>query len=214
MRIIRKLRKSKLDRADFNAKSIFLGHHRVTYREIKTIKSPFEFTLYQMLLFQIKPDLVIEIGTNQGGGALYIADILDLIGNGIVHTIDVTDSANAIVKTHPRISFFSNGWQDYDIELTRKFSRILIIEDSSHTYDNTLSVLKKFSPFVSVGSYIIIEDGIVDEVGLTEQYLGGPIKAIKEFLNNNNNFIIDRYWCDFFGQNATLNVNGFLKRMF
>ena len=42
-----------------------------------------------MIICEVKPDLVIEIGTNIGGGALYIADLLDSLGKGIVHTIDI-----------------------------------------------------------------------------------------------------------------------------
>ena len=91
---------------------------------------------------------------------------------------------------------------------------ILVIEDGSHLYEDTLAALQKFSSFVSKGSYFIVEDGIVTELGMKKKFNGGPQKATREFLKANNNFIIDRKWCDFFGPNATFNVNGYLKRIF
>jgi cephalosporin hydroxylase len=61
---------------------------------------------------------------------------------------------------------------------------------------------------VSKGSYFIVEDGVLNELGYKD-YGGGPLKSIDEFLNQNSNFIIDREICDFFGKNATFNINGF-----
>lgn len=90
---------------------------------------------------------------------------------------------------------------------------MLIIEDSLHTYENTLKAMHKFAPLVTLGSYLIVEDGIVDELGMRKEFRGGPLKAISEFLRINRDFEIDRHWCDFFGKNVTFNVNGYLKKI-
>ena len=58
--------------------------------------------------------------------------------------------------------------------------------------------------------YYIIEDGVLSELGYGESHHGGPLKAIEEIINNNDEYKIDRSWCDFFGQNATFNPNGYL----
>ena len=166
-----------------------------------------------MILFEVKPDLIIEIGSRKGGSALYLADLLTLIGSGEIHTIDVTDNIDSIVKAHPRIRIFTDGWENYDLGNAKVFENILIIEDSLHTYECTLGVLKKFKNLVTPGSYFIIEDGIIDELGLEKKfYQGGPLRAIHEFLKTNTVYYIDRRWCDMFGKNATFNVNGYLKR--
>ena len=62
---------------NFNTKSICDGHHNVTYRGVKYIRCPFDYLIYQMVINEVKPDLIIEVGTNNGGGALYMADIMD-----------------------------------------------------------------------------------------------------------------------------------------
>ena len=59
----------------------------------------------------------------------------------------------------------------------------------------------------------MVEDGIINELGLEKKYNGGPLKAIKEFISQNSNYVIDRKWCDFFGTNATFNVNGYLRKI-
>ncbi|WP_367757363.1 CmcI family methyltransferase [Flavobacterium sp. WC2430] len=201
------------EKVKISIQSIDKGHHNITYKGVTAIKCPFDYVIYQMIIFEVKPDLVIEIGTNIGGGALYIADLLDSNGKGVLHTIDILDQVDEKVKNHKRINFFTEGWENYDLKLTKEFEKILIIEDASHTYKDSLGILNKFHSIVSKDSYFIIEDGIINELGLEREYLGGPLKAIREFLPNHQEYIVERKWCDMFGINATFNVNGYLKKV-
>ncbi len=189
------------------------GHHKVKYRGVKAVRCPFDYLIYQMIISEIEPDLVIEIGTRKGGGAYYIADMLQHIGNGIVHTIDIEDDVEQVVKNHERIKFFTDGWAGYDISLAKKYEKIIIIEDASHQYEDTIGVLNKFHQLVNMNSYFIVEDGIINELGFEKKYNGGPLRAIREFLPKHPEFTIDRKWCDMFGRNATFNVNGYLKKV-
>lgn len=211
--MIKRFLTPKNERVKFDVKSIYTGHHNVTYRDIKAIRSPFDYVIYQMIIFSTKPDLVIEIGTKIGGGALYIADLLNIIGHGILHSIDIERQSFKIVEEHPRIKLFYDGWENYDLKNTGDFKKILVIDDASHMYEDTYAAMNKFAPVVSADSYLIIEDGIINELGQEKPYNGGPLKAIREFLKQHSEFIVDRTWCDFFGQNATFNVNGYLKRI-
>ena len=198
----------------FDVNTISEGHHKVTYRWIKTIKCPFDYVIYQMLLFDVKPDLIIEIGTNHGGAALYMANMLDIIGEGEIHTIDIKEyEINDLVKNHPRIKRFLGGYENYDLNLAKGFNRVMVIDDGSHTYDDVMSALEIFKDIVSVGSYFIVEDGALDKIGLGPQYGGGPNKAIFEFLDSNPDYVIDKTLCNFFGTNATFNTNGYLKKI-
>ena len=198
----------------FDVQSLYEGHHEITYRGIKAIKCPFDYVMYQMLIFELKPDLIIEIGTNKGGTALYFADLMEIIGHGEVHTIDILkDYAAPILNSNPRIKQFTDGYQNYDMNLVKKFKNILVIEDGSHTYEDTIGAIIKFAPIVTKGSYLIVEDGIISELGMNKRFNGGPLKAIKEFLDSNSDFEIDRKWCDLFGTNATFNVDGYLKKL-
>ena len=201
------------EKVNFDSKTINNGHFNVKYRGVSMIRCPFDYVMYQMIISEQKPDLIVEIGTNIGGGALYIADLMENIGHGIVHTIDIKDQSNALLKTHPRIKLFINGWQNYDTKETAGFKKILVIDDASHTYEDVLETLNKFAPLISLGSYFIVEDGIVTTLGRDKALDGGPLRASREFLQSNPEFEIDRKYCDMFGKNATFNPNGYLKRI-
>lgn len=196
-----------------NVDTIQKGTFNFTYNNVQCLKNPFDYALYQKIIFDIKPDLIIEIGTNLGGSTLYLADLMNIIGTGIVHTIDVNKNADDKVYSHPRIKTYHNGWQEYNINTIQEFEKILIIDDASHMYEDVLKVLNKFSSLITLGSYFIVEDGIIDELRLSEQYNGGPLKAIKDFLANHPEFEIDKELCNFFGTNSTFNINGYLKRI-
>jgi cephalosporin hydroxylase len=201
------------EKVELSVNTIDKGHHQVSYRGVKAIRCPFDYVIYQMIISEIKPDLIIEIGTRKGGGAYYMADLLDSIGSGIIHTIDIVDDAEPIAKENKRIKFFTNGWENYDINMALPYEKILIIEDASHMYNDTIGALNKFHSLVSKDSYFIVEDGIINKLGLEKKYEGGPLRAIREFLPRHPEFIVDRKWCDMFGKNATFNVNGYLKKI-
>lgn len=168
-----------------------------------------------MLIMSIKPDLIIEIGTYRGGGALYYADLLYLLGgNRKVHTINIENQVESdYVRNHSMIEFFYEGFDNYDLSLTEPYNTILVIDDGSHSYQDVKRALEKFKSVVSKDSYFIVEDGIVTQLGISNAFEGGPSRAIEEFIQENPNYIIDRSFCDFFGTNATFNPNGYLKRI-
>jgi cephalosporin hydroxylase len=202
----------------FDLISIHRGHLQTTYRGIPTLKCPFDYVMYQMIIHKIQPDLIVEIGTFMGGASLYMADLLDNNRKGVVHTIDSGSVCHPNVKLHPRIKTYTDGWEGYPLDEAKRYDRVLVIEDSTHTYQNTIDVLRKFESIVTLDSYLIVEDGITD--ALVEQgvypyteFNGGPTRAILEFLTESNDYVIDRSWCDLFGTNATWNPNGYLKRI-
>lgn len=201
------------EQVDLTVQSIYKGHHKVTYRGVNAIRCPFDYVIYQMIISEIKPDLIVEFGTSDGGGALYMADLLDMNGKGEVHTVDINKVTDVRVTGHPRIKLFSDGWQNYDSSLCKGHETVMIVEDASHMYKDTLGILNRFAPFVTKNSYLIVEDGIISELGFNKQFEGGPLRALREFLPANPQFAVDRKWCDMFGKNATFNVNGYLKRI-
>jgi cephalosporin hydroxylase len=194
-------------------KSIESGHLNTKYRDITMHKSPFDITIYQMIVNEVKPDLIIEIGTFKGGGALYFADLLNIIGKGEVHTINIIEDVDDLqVINNPRIKRFTEGYQNYDINLARGFEKVLVIDDGSHRSQEVLDAFNKFKSVVTHGSYYIIEDGVLSDLGYDSTYDGGPLKVMGEIIDNNKDFTVDRKWCDFYGKNATFNPNGYLKR--
>ena len=89
----------------------------------------------------------------------------------------------------------------------------LVIEDSSHQYQDVLKVLNFWEPRLTKGELLVIEDGVLDCLGLSEEFNGGPNRAIEEFFNSNpSSFEICQKYSDFYGKNATYSPNGWLLK--
>ena len=87
-----------------------------------------------------------------------------------------------------------------------------MIEDGPHTFEGSLSALNFFDPHMRSGEYIIVEDGVLEDLHYRE-LKNGPKRAIKEFLATHpDNYRIDREYCDFYGRNVTWNINGYLVK--
>jgi len=186
--------------------------YNTTYFGIPTIKLPLDFWVYQEIIFKLKPDIIIEIGNYKGGHILALAHILDNIGKGKIIGIDIDQkSIPSIVKKHPRIKLIEgDACESFNKvkSLCKPKQIIMIIEDSSHSYDNTLNILRKYSSLVSLNSYFIVEDSICHH-GLDIGPNPGPYEAIIDFIRENHQFIIDRSKEKFL---ITWNIKGYLKR--
>jgi cephalosporin hydroxylase len=80
----------------------------------------------------------------------------------------------------------------------------------------TLAVLNFFDNYLVPGEYIVIEDGIVNDLvdSIYRKYDNDPNKAIFSFLENTKSmYMIDAEYCDYYGHNFTYNTNGYLKKM-
>lgn len=155
---------------------------------VPVLKCPLDLWVYQELLHKVQPDLVIETGTHKGGSALFLASILALIGKGRVLTID--DSWRTDYPQHPRLDYFhgdSVGFQALE-EVRRRVSgtekRVLVILDSDHHEPHVRSELLAYAPFVSVGSYLIVEDTNVNGHPVCPEHGPGPSEAVAAFLSS------------------------------
>lgn len=192
--------------------------NNTTYFGIKTFKNPFDFWIYQEIITEVQPDIIIEIGNFSGGSTLALAHILDNLGKVDAKVIGIDINHTPVskkAKEHKKINFITgNAIERVDQvkNFIRKDDVVLVIEDSSHVYEDTLEMLKLYSPLVTKGSYFIVEDSIISN-GLDIKYInhnGGPYKAINEFVENNHDFEIDRKREKYI---LTWNPKGFLKRI-
>ena len=91
---------------------------------------------------------------------------------------------------------------------------LLVIDDASHMANHVLNVLRFVDQALEPGDYLIVEDGILNELGWEKEYEGGPLAALKTFLaETGNRYEIDRERCDIYGHNVTWNPEGYLKRV-
>ncbi|MEI2742110.1 MAG: CmcI family methyltransferase [Candidatus Competibacter sp.] len=187
--------------------------NQTAYFGVKALKNPLDHWVYQEIIYENQPDVIIEIGNASGGSTLSLAHLCDLLDRGRVIAIDVFHQhIPERVKNHPRITFIEgDACQCFAraAELIAADDRVLIIEDSAHTYQNTLNILTTYSVLLKPGDYFIVEDSICHH-GLEVGPKPGPYEAIETFLNQNGHFIADRSKESFL---ITWNPKGYLKRI-
>jgi len=149
----------------------------------------------QELIVDRDVDLVVECGTNRGGSALFVATIFDLLGRGGVITIDI---AELVDFTHPRIEFLHGSSTDRAMvdEVKRRVAtisprEILVLLDSDHSAGHVLAELRAYSPLVPVDGYLIVQDGVLDELPGYRALTPGPLVAIRQFLAEDGGFVVD-----------------------
>ena len=187
-------------------------HHNTYWRGKIALKFPLDAWIYQEIIHETRPDKIIEIGNSDGGSTLFLANMLDLVGNGGVIGIDMDHSQ--IDFNHPRITWLTGNAKSKKViskveSLVTPGERVMIIEDSSHTYDNTLAILQCYCHLVSVGCYFVVEDGI-GRYQFISSPKPGAFEAIHEFIRGNRDFEIDKKREKFV---LTFNPDGFLRRV-
>ncbi|MEE9516303.1 MAG: cephalosporin hydroxylase family protein [Candidatus Adiutricales bacterium] len=172
------------------------------------IQYPQDLLAMQEILWEVKPDLVIETGIAHGGSLIFYASILELIGHGEVLgiDIDIRPHQRKAIESHPmhrRIQMIEGSSTDpVVLESVRKhcadMGRILVALDSNHSFDHVYQEMEAYSPFVTKGSYLIVFDTIIehlpDDLYPDRPWGKGdnPETAVIDFLNNNNRFVIDK----------------------
>ena len=192
------------------------------------IQYPQDMIAMQEIIWEVKPDLIIETGIAHGGSLIYYASLLELIGEGEVLgiDIDIREHNRKEIESHPmykRIKMLQgSSISDEIIDQVKKFAEgkksVLVCLDSNHTHEHVLSELNLYSSFVTLGSYIVVFDTIVED--LPQGYFSqkrpwgvsnNPKTAVEEFLKGNRDFAID-YSID---QKLLISVapEGYLKKI-
>lgn len=199
--------------------SLVNGSMKYTYRGVRMIKHPVDLALYMKLLWELKPQSVIEIGSKDGGTAGWFGDMLKLWGlPGTVASIDL-HRPNKPWFCGDNVQFLQGDERDLT-PLKMTFQGLphpwLVINDASHNADAILSSMRYLNEFMEQGDYFIIEDSFLTEAGLDwdGERKGGPGLAIAQFLHlYPEQYEIDSRYCDHFGRNVTANPNGYLRRL-
>ena len=200
-----------------NLMAIQAGTLNYTWRGVSCMKNPFDFALLFKLIWDLKPRTIMEIGSNRGGSALMLADMVNLYGLDChIWSVDV----NRVDDIHDhRITFLEGDALDlsgtFSPEMLATMPRPwLVLEDSAHLYETSLGVLRFYHEYLAPGDYVIVEDGNVDDMGRSEEFHGGPNRAIKEFFEScPGSYRLDTGNCDYWGHNMTWNTNGYWQRV-
>jgi cephalosporin hydroxylase len=172
------------------------------------IQYPQDMVALQELIWQIKPDLIIETGIAHGGSIVFFASMLELLGgDGQVLGIDIDIRAHnrLEIENHSmfkRISMLEGSSIDAGLvaqveTLAKDKKSVMVILDSHHTHDHVMAELQAYSPLVTKGSYLVVLDTVVEDLpedmfpDRPWKHGDNPKTAVWEFLESNNRFVID-----------------------
>lgn len=190
------------------------------------IQYPQDIVAMQEIIWNTRPDLIIETGIAHGGSLIFHASMLKLLGGegrvlGI--DIDIREHNRTEIERHPmyeRITMIEGSSTDTNVlEKVRAFAtsaaRVLVILDSNHTHEHALKEMEVYSPLVTRGSYLVVFDTVIED--LPEDAFpdrpwsrgNNPKTAVWEFLKKNDRFEIDREIQD--KLQITVAPDGYLK---
>lgn len=196
-------------RSFFNNSCKYQYSYNFTWLGRPIIQFPQDIIAIQEIIWEVKPDLIIETGIAHGGSLILSASILEIIGGdgqvlGI--DIDIREHNRIEIEKHPmfkRITMLEgSSIEDKIIKQVNKIAttpkKIMVILDSNHTHDHVFLELNLYSPLVTKGSYLIIMDTVIDDMPLDffpDRPWGvgnNPKTAVHEFLKENERFVIDK----------------------
>ena len=183
--------------------------HNYTWMGRPIIQVPQDIIAMQEIIWQVKPDLIIETGIACGGSLVFYASMLELIGgNGQVLGIDIEirEHNRVEIEKHPmfkRITMIEGSSTDDEVvehvyEFASSKSPVLIALDSNHTHAHVLRELELYSSLVTKGSYLVVFDTIIED--MPEDFFpdrpwgkgNNPKTAVWEFLKTTDRFVVDK----------------------
>lgn len=207
------------------------------------IQYPQDMVAMQELIWEVKPDLIIETGIAHGGSLILSASILALLdmceaieaGRTIDPAqsrrkvlgidIDIRAHNRAAIDAHPmrsRIEMIQGSSIDEGIvaqvhEFAEDYQRILVCLDSNHTHDHVRAELDHYAHLISVGSYCVVFDTLIEDMGADaypDRPWGpgdNPKTAVRDFLKTNAGYVVDQAISD----RLLISVadGGFIKRL-
>jgi cephalosporin hydroxylase len=185
---------------------------RTRWMDVPCQKCPLDLWVYQEIITELRPQLIVETGTYSGGSALFMAHMLDILGEGEVITIDV--DANQTRPVHPRIRYVRGSSTDAALITSLLAGRPdevrMVILDSDHSRSHVRAEMELLAPYVSPGSYLIVEDTNINGHPTLSEFGPGPYEAVTEFLSEHAEFVVDSAREKFL---MTFNPRGYLRRL-
>lgn len=180
---------------------------------IQTLKYPSDLWVYQEIVSELLPDLIVETGTWHGGSALFLAVVCDGLDHGRVISIDI-DPGQPLPE-HERITYMRGSSIDPTVlawvrEQAGRVETVMVILDADHSRDHVLAELEAYGDVVTPGSYLIVEDTNVNGHPVLPGHGPGPGEAVERFLRGDARFVADRSRERLF---ITANPGGFLRRV-
>lgn len=189
-------------------------YETMTWLGVQVLKCPLDLWIYQEILDETRPEVIVETGVFAGGSALYLASICDLLDVGKILACDISlEKVHPRVRAHPRIELIEGSSVDPNIVeyIQSKCDgyRSMVILDSNHECGHVSEELRCYSPIVSQGCYLICEDTNVNNHPVAPDHGPGPFEAVQEFLRQHSEWTADKR-CE--RLLLTFNPGGYLLR--
>jgi cephalosporin hydroxylase len=167
------------------------------------IQLPEDMVRLQELVYQVRPDVIVETGVAHGGNQVFLASLCRLMGHGRVIGIDIEIRPHnrAALEAHELRSLITliEGSSTDPAVVQRVAAamgspdKVLIVLDANHTKEHVLAELEAYAHLVGPGSHIIVADGIMDQLaaaprGRPEWVVDNPRHAVREFLRRHPEF--------------------------
>jgi len=172
----------------------------MSWRDMPLFKTAFDFSIYTMLLWDLRPRTVLEVGSADGASAIWFADLLQLFGiDAHIYSVDL----HRPTREHANVTFLQGD--SYAIErvfppeLLRDLPRPWLVVEDAHV--NVFGVLGYFHEHLRAGDYLIVEDSSMNENDIAR------FAALHA-----NSYRVDSRYTDFFGHNATCSADAIFVR--
>lgn len=199
----------RLSAAWFNRSHARRYTYNFSWMGVPIIQVPQDIMAMQEIIWRVKPDLIIETGVARGGSLIFYASMMELLGNGgkvVGVEVDLRPHNRAALEDHPM-------WRHIEVldgssvdpataaaaaQLASDASTVLVSLDSNHTEAHVLAELELYSPLVTLGSYLVVFDTVVED--MPAEFVNGrpwgpgdnPKTAVRKFLGGTDDFVVDR----------------------
>ena len=195
-----------------NFHTLFYPRQQCWWMGVEMQKCPLDLFMYQEIIYECRPDLIIECGTWRGGSALYLSHLFDILQHGMVLTIDINRWVG--FPLHPRIVYLTGSSLDKAIfkqasEFAAGFRKVMVILDSDHAKQHVLRELELYSELVTSRQYLIVEDSNIHGHPVLDDLPPGPAEALEAWVTKQDDFRQDRD-CERFLM--TFNPGGYLRK--
>jgi cephalosporin hydroxylase len=173
----------------------------LTWKGSPLFKTAFDFALLAMLLWELRPETVLEIGSGTGASARWIADMLrSLALDGEVHSVDL----KPVAESYPGVHFLAGDCREpaslFPFELLGAAPHPWLVIEDAHV--NVHDVLDHIGGYLVSGDYLIVEDSGAKRADLDRLLQGRDAQ-----------YCVDTRYTDFFGRNATCAENSIFVRV-
>lgn len=184
----------------------------------KSCQCPLDMWVFMEIIFDTRPDVVVETGTAWGGTALFLASVCERLGRGRVICVDKLNPPdtpeNPHHPRHPRIQYLQGNTADprtvqLVTHLLQPNDRVMVILDTDHHTPAMIVEMDRFGALVTPGCYLVACDSNLNGHPVEPGWGTGPWEALEQWLPRHPEFEVDREREKFL---MTVHPGGFLRR--